>query len=191
MAHLILVFCCNQLKVPCHSLYKYIVMLIGHLMRMIVIHFWCVCLYLGPILVSWGPKKQTLVAKSSVEAEYCSLALAASEVLWTQSLLHELQVPIHVPVIYCDNQSTVALSHNPGPHSHTKHMELDIFFVREKVLNKSLIVSDVPAEAQIADILTKSLAKPAFRSLRDKLRVTSFSELSSLNLRGSNSEYSS
>jgi len=32
-------------------------------------------------------------------------------------------------VIYCDNQSFVALSHNPVLHSLTKHMELDIFFI--------------------------------------------------------------
>lgn len=136
------------------------------------------CIYLGPNLISWWSKKQTLVAKSSAEAEYRSLALAASELLWVQSLLHELKVPHSTPVIFCDNQSTVAMSHNPVLHSRTKHMELDLFFVREKVLSKSLIVCHVPAEAQLADILTKPLAKAAFCSLRDKLNVSSFVQLS-------------
>ncbi|XP_061352938.1 uncharacterized mitochondrial protein AtMg00810-like [Gastrolobium bilobum] len=37
------------------------------------------CLFLGPNLVSWWSKKQTLVARSTAEAEYRSLALACSE----------------------------------------------------------------------------------------------------------------
>nr|KYP42259.1 Copia protein [Cajanus cajan] len=55
-------------------------------------------------------------------------------------------------------------------------MELDIFFVREKVLNKSLIVSYVPTQAQVADILTKPLSKVQFCSFRDKLKVLGSSQ---------------
>jgi histone deacetylase 1/2 len=50
-------------------------------------------------------------------------------------------------------------------------MELDIFFVREKVINKDLLVSHVPAQDQWADILTKPLSASRFTVLRDKLRV--------------------
>jgi len=63
-------------------------------------------------------------------------------------------------------------------------MELDIFFVREKVLDKSLLVGHVPAYAQL-DVLTKPLAKQSFLDLRSKLRVLSFTEFqSTLRLRG-------
>ena len=75
------------------------------------------------------------------------------------------------PVIYCDNQSIVTLSHNPVLHSRTKHMELDIFFVREKALDHSLIVSHIPATNQVADILTKSLSQARFCILCHKLNV--------------------
>lgn len=119
-----------------------------------------------------------MIAKSSAEAEYRSLALSASEILWVQSLLRELKVTHSTPVIFYDNQSTVALSHNHVLHSRTKHMELDLFFVREKVLSKSLVVCHVPTEAQIADILTKPLAKTPFCMLRDKLKFSSISMLS-------------
>jgi len=130
------------------------------------------CIFLGPNLISWWAKKQTLVARSSAEAEYRSLAQASAEILWLQSLLQELKVPIQVPHIYCDNLSTVSLAHNPVLHSRTKHMELDIFFVREKVISKDLVVSHVPAQYQWADILTKPLSTSKFLELRDKLRVT-------------------
>lgn len=124
------------------------------------------CIYLGPNLVSWWSKKQTLVARSSTEAEYRSLANTAAEVLWIQSLLAELKVPFQTPTLYCDNLSTVALSHNPVLHNKTKHMELDIFFLREKVLSKSIIVQHLPAQDQIADLLTKPLSAQIFASER-------------------------
>ena len=129
------------------------------------------CIYLGPNLISWWAKKQTLVARSSAEAEYRSLAQASAEIIWIQSLLQELQIPSKIPQIYCDNLSAVSLAHNPVLHSRTKHMELDIFFVREKVLSKSLTVTHVPAQDQWADILTKPLSTSRFIHLRDKLRV--------------------
>ena len=74
-------------------------------------------------------------------------------------------------MVFCDNMSTVALAHNPVLHSRTKHMELDLFFVREKVLEKRIQVVHVPAIDQYADILTKSLTPSDFTLCRDKLRV--------------------
>ena len=70
------------------------------------------------------------------QAEYHSLALAIAEVTWIKSLLSELHIPHATPVIFCDNMSTVALAQYPVMHSRTKHMELDLFFVREKVMDK-------------------------------------------------------
>jgi histone deacetylase 1/2 len=129
------------------------------------------CIFVGPNLVSWWSKKQSLVARSSVEAEYRSLANLSSEMLWLQSLLTELGCRFYTPKILCDNLSTVSLAHNPTLHHRTKHMELDIFFVREKVLSKSLVVSHVPAQDQWADIFTKPLSAIKFSTLRDKLRI--------------------
>ena len=98
------------------------------------------------------------------------MALIAAEVTCIQSLLSELQVAYTTPIILCDNTSTVSLAHNPVLHSRAKHMELDLFFVREKVLTKQLNVVHVPALYQLADILTKALS-PSFLSFRSKLRV--------------------
>lgn len=50
-------------------------------------------------------------------------------------------------VIFDDDLSIVGLSHNPVLHSRTKHMELDLFIVREKIINKTLIIAHVPTHA--------------------------------------------
>lgn len=49
-------------------------------------------------------------------------------------------------------------------------MELDIFFLREKVLNKSLMIQHIPALDQNVDILTKPVSSLRFLAMRDKLR---------------------
>lgn len=53
--------------------------------------------------------------------------------------------------------SVVALPHNPILHARTKHMEVDIVFVREKIINKSLAISNIPPLDQCADIFTKAV----------------------------------
>lgn len=133
------------------------------------------CIFFGPNLISWCTKKQALVARSTAEAEYCSIAHATSELLWVQLLLSELGVPFSKPCLYCDNLSAVLLSHNPILHARTKHMELDIHFVREKVVSNALSVVHVPAASQIANVLTKPISSSQFSHMRDKLNVRSFS----------------
>ncbi|GAU31266.1 hypothetical protein TSUD_153410 [Trifolium subterraneum] len=128
-------------------------------------------IFFGPNLISWWSRKQQVVARSSTEAEYRSLAQATADVLWVQTLLKELTVPFTTPTIYCDNQSAVLLAHNPILHSRTKHMEIDVFFVREKVLVKQLTVVHIPGTTQLADVLTKPVSTDKFLSMRSKLNV--------------------
>ena len=101
-------------------------------------------IYFGSNLISWWSRKQQVVARSSTEAEYRSLAQTTAEISWIRTLLTELQVPFCTPIIYCDNQSAVAIAYNPVLHARTKHMEIDVFFVREKVLIKQFIVHHIP-----------------------------------------------
>ncbi|TYK00333.1 putative mitochondrial protein [Cucumis melo var. makuwa] len=57
-------------------------------------------------LVSSSPKKQAIVARSSMESEYHAFALIALETNWVQQLLLELHISSSMkPVLWCDNLS--------------------------------------------------------------------------------------
>nr|KYP66951.1 Copia protein [Cajanus cajan] len=136
------------------------------------------CVYFGNNLVSWSSRKQRAVSRSSTEAEYRGLAAVTTEIVWIQSLLSELQVNTATPTIYCDNLGAVMLAANPIMHSRTKHFELDLYFVRDKVLTRAIQVFHLPSQFQVADILTKSITGLPFESFRRKLMVTSSCDIS-------------
>ena len=95
--------------------------------------------------MSWHSRKQKTVSRSNIEAEYRRLVELVAEVTWIQSLLSELQCKTpRIPILCCDNLSTVLLSANPILHARTKLIELDLYFVREKVLKKDIDVRHVP-----------------------------------------------
>ncbi|RVW62843.1 Retrovirus-related Pol polyprotein from transposon RE2 [Vitis vinifera] len=96
------------------------------------------CVFLGLNLISWSSSKQRLVSKSSAESEYRGLVSLTAELVWIQSLLQELCLPTSPPILWCDNQSAAHLAANPVFHSHSKHIELDLHFIREKVLRQEL-----------------------------------------------------
>lgn len=109
---------------------------------------------MGSSLVSWKSKKQSIVSKSSAEAEYRALSQTASEVTWLVRLLQELGVTNlkHV-ILNCDNQSTTHMAKNPVFHERTKHIDIDYHFTREKVLDSLIQLSHVPSNSQLADLL--------------------------------------
>ena len=76
-----------------------------------------------------------------------------------------------IPIIWCDNTGAKDLSANPVFHSSTKHIEVDIHFIREKVAAKELEVRYIPTELQKADIFTKALSTTRFYFLRDRLSL--------------------
>jgi hypothetical protein len=49
--------------------------------------------FLGDNLVSWSAKRQTVVSRSSVEAEYHAITNGVAEATWLRQLFHELATP--------------------------------------------------------------------------------------------------
>ena len=75
------------------------------------------------------------------------------------------------PIIWCDNTKAGLMAINPVFHSRTKHIEIVVHFVREKVETKELEVRYVPTEFQVADVFTKPLAVTRLETLKNKLNI--------------------
>jgi hypothetical protein len=130
--------------------------------------------FLGPCLVSWCAKKQPVVARSSTEAEYRALATVTTEVYWLRMLLKDLRISLSIPpTIWCDNIGALALASNPVYHARTKYVEVDYHFIREKVVNKDVLIKFISTHDQLVDIFTKGLTSARFCLLRTKLKVLS------------------
>ena len=131
------------------------------------------CVYLGPSLISWSSKRQPTVSRSSAEAEYRAMTNAVAECSWLRQLLQELLCVVpKATIVYCDNVSAVYLSVNPVHHRRTKHIELDIHFVREQVALGKVHLLHVPTTQQFADVMTKGLPTPVFEEFRSSLCVS-------------------
>ncbi|GJU61400.1 ribonuclease H-like domain-containing protein [Tanacetum coccineum] len=99
------------------------------------------CVFLGDNLLTWSSKRQDTLSRSSAEAEYRGVVNAVAETSWIHNLLRELHTPLFTAtLVYCDNVSAVYMSANPMQHQRTKHIEIDIHFVRDKVAAGHVII---------------------------------------------------
>ncbi|RVW98707.1 Copia protein [Vitis vinifera] len=128
------------------------------------------CSFVWGNLVTWRSKKQSVVARSSAEAEYRALAQGICEGIWIKRVLSELGQTSSSPILMmCDNQAAISIAKNPVHHDRTKHVEIDRHFITEKVTSETVKLNYVPTKHQTADILTKALPRPNFEDLTCKL----------------------
>ncbi|GKE68398.1 hypothetical protein Tco_1526470, partial [Tanacetum coccineum] len=114
--------------------------------------------FLNDSLVSWKSKKQNTLSKSSTEAEYRALASVTSKVIWILKFFKNLKIDDLLPaLLYCDSNSAIKIAANPVFHERTKHLEIDLYFMRENILSGVIKTVKVDSINQITDILTKGL----------------------------------
>lgn len=124
----------------------------------------------GPI--TWSSKQQAIIALSSCEAEYISCAHCARQIIWLRTLFHELGYSQAPPSdLYCDNQGTVACTHDPHSHSRMKHIDIRAHFIRDCVTRDLVRVHHIPGVKNPADLLTKPLPKVTHEKWLIRIRL--------------------
>jgi len=67
------------------------------------------------------------------------MASTTCELMWIKQVLQELKFcEVQQMQLYCDNQEALHIASNPVFHERIKHIEVDLHFVREKLMAKEI-----------------------------------------------------
>ena len=124
------------------------------------------CFTIGSGMVSWGSRKQHVIADSSCYAEYIALHEVSHEATFLCQLLSGLDLlPPGPTTLFCDNDAASKLTEDHMWHSHVKHIRVKYHYICEQVANGDLTIQWVCLSDNTSDILTKPLHQGDFQHL--------------------------
>ena len=91
--------------------------------------------------------------------------------MWVLKILDDLWVaePMLLVKLCCNNKFATQTAANPVMHEKTKHFDLDVYLIREKVASGLIVTVKVDSKEQTADVLTKALGPAQHAVLVKKL----------------------
>ena len=90
------------------------------------------------------------------------MAAGVSELLWVKIILEDLKVQW---------SKLMNITYNHVQHDRTKHREIDIHFLKEKLDSGLICTPYVPTRHKLADVLTKGLCSNMFHKNISKLGI--------------------
>ncbi|KAL0349656.1 UNVERIFIED_CONTAM: Retrovirus-related Pol polyprotein from transposon TNT 1-94 [Sesamum radiatum] len=116
---------------------------------------------LGGGAVSWKSAKQTLITRSTFEAELCALDTTGTEAEWLFGLLSQLPIvsqPLPPIAVHCDSQTTIAKVRSRKYNQKIKrHIQVRLKSIRALVSDRVIGIDFVGTKDNVADPLTKEL----------------------------------
>ena len=110
------------------------------------------------------------MSRSTAEAEYRAIALSLCEMMWLKGLLKELRLLRNeTMILHCDNIAAINIANNPVQFDRTKHVEIDRFFIKEKLNCGVLRLEYIKSCSQLADCFTKDLGPKDNESICNKM----------------------
>nr|GEU95987.1 hypothetical protein [Tanacetum cinerariifolium] len=123
------------------------------------------CQFLRSRLISWQCKKQTVVANSTIEAEYVAISSCCGQVLWIQNQILDYGYNFMNTKIFIDNESTICIVKNLVFYSKTKHNEIRHHFIRDSNEKKLIQMIKIHTDQNVAYLLTKAFDVGRFQNL--------------------------
>ena len=126
--------------------------------------------------ISWKSVKQSVIATSTMEAEFVACLEAMVQAKWLRNFILGLGIvdSIARPLkIYCDNSAAVFFSKNDKYSKGAKHMELKYFVVKEEVQKQRVSIEHISTNLMIADPLTKGLPPKTFTGYVERMGLMS------------------
>lgn len=111
-----------------------------------------------------------------MDAEYIAAAEAARDAIWIRNFMNDLKLPeiaIQTVPLFIDNNCALKLTRNPEFHARSKYIDVKWHYIREKVETGEITTARVATKDNLADILTKVLARPTHEDLRLRMGVKS------------------
>ncbi len=108
------------------------------------------------------------------EVEYTEQTLVVKETIWLRNLMTQLTCDVEyfqAIMIYEDNQNVIAFVKNSQFHARIKYIDIQIHFIKEKVIEESIDLFYVFIDQMIVDDLTKSLIRDKFVQFRAALKI--------------------
>jgi hypothetical protein len=120
---------------------------------------------LGGAAISWRSCKQTILTRSTMEAELVALDTATVEAEWLRELLMDLPLvekPVPAILTYCDNQTVLAkIMSTKDNMKSSRHVKRRLKSVRKLKNSGVIAVNYIRSEKNLADPFTKGLARTA------------------------------
>jgi hypothetical protein len=122
-------------------------------------------------LIHWQAKSQSVVALSTLEAEYIACSHATRESLWLRRILEEVATTMVINIskgpvpIGCDNQGAIKLITSGVVKQKSKHIDVKYHHVHDEQTKGTVHFQYVTSAANPADLLTKPLAAPRHAEL--------------------------
>ena len=131
--------------------------------------------------ISWKSVKQSIVASSTMAAEFVACYEASNHGIWLQNFVTRLRIMdgIERPLkLFCDNKSAVLYSNNNRSSTKSKFIDIKFLVVKERVHSGLISIEHIGTNSMIVDPVSKGLPPKVFHEHTTHMGVVSLQDVS-------------